>query len=179
MGAKSRVYRRDKSEGKEFWRLFEEEVESAVRAFGNASIQRDVPVFGEVSRRPRQIDVLAEGEVAGRPMRVVFEAKCYAGRVQIGTIDELVGKAIDVAAQSAVLYAPNGFSAGAEARAEGTMSHPLKIGLAHLDVDWPGADTSASGPLGAMEMTLPSLGIEVTADYATFFRGERFLSINK
>ncbi|WP_420033713.1 restriction endonuclease [Streptomyces sp. cg28] len=147
----SGVRRRDRSVGKQFWRRFEEQVEVAVSELGNAKVQRDVNVPGLLSQRSRQIDVLATGKIAGRTTRVLFEAKCYTGRVQIGTIDELVGKALDVAVQHAVLFAPNGFSEGALARAEGTLASPLQIGTAVLEVDWPGAERDTGAPVMSAE----------------------------
>ncbi|MFJ9122087.1 restriction endonuclease [Streptomyces sp. NPDC102394] len=195
------VMRRDKSPGKQFWRKFEEEVERAVASLGNARVQRDVRIPGAVSGRPRQIDVLARGEVAGCPMTVVFEAKCYGGIVQIGRVDELVGKALDVAAQSAVLYSPKGFSSGARARAAGTKNSPLRIGAVKLEVDWleaepaveetvltgyrlphqiPRSDSVAYDVMSR----IPDLGpyparpVE-TDDYGRFFRGEAPLFISR
>ncbi|MFD7201257.1 restriction endonuclease [Streptomyces sp. NPDC059893] len=138
------VKQRDKSPGKEFWRKFEEEVERFVRKLGNATVQRDVRIPGQLSGRLRQIDVLATGKVAELPVTVIFEAKCYGGSVQIGTIDELVGKALDVVAQHAVLCAPNGFSQGARARAAGTMTSPLQVGIAELSAPWPGSPAQSA-----------------------------------
>ncbi|MFD5160542.1 restriction endonuclease [Streptomyces hawaiiensis] len=197
----TRVKRRDRSPGKEFWRKFEQEVERAVKDLGNADVRRDVRIPGVLSGRPRQIDVLATGEVAGRPMTVIFEAKCYTGVVQIGTIDELVGKALDVAAQAAVLYAPNGFSEGARARAAGTKNSPLHIGTAQLKVDWPDRQPQVREPkLGrelpdgvlrhenafydeaaSLVLTGPSVPAVPagTDDYGRFFRREAPLFVDR
>ena len=180
------VRQRDKSVGREFWRKFEEEVERAVTELGNAKVRRDVRVPGVLSGRRRQIDVLATGEVAGCPTTVIFEAKCYAGSVQIGTIDELVGKALDVAAQHAVLYAPNGFSQGARARAAGTQSSPLRIGVGDLEVDWPelpGRVLSNENVYDSVSRisenwAYPSVPVE-TDDYGRFFRGEAPLFVSR
>ncbi|MFF8677220.1 restriction endonuclease [Streptomyces sp. NPDC015237] len=198
MSAVSRVRQRDKSPGKEFWRKFEEDVERAVAALGNADVQRDVRIRGALSGRLRQIDVIAKGEVAGCPMTVIFEAKCYAGLIPIGRVDELVGKALDVAAQSAVLYSPRGFSAGAQARAAGTQSSPLRVGLAELEVEWassPPADgvLSSQLPDQACEAAdvmdylvrgIPDAGSypalpAATDDYGRFFRGEAPLFVSR
>lgn len=194
------VRRRDKSPGKQFWRKFEEEVERAVAGLGNARVQRDVRIPGVLSGRLRQIDVLARGEVAGCPMTVVFEAKCYGGMVQIGRVDELVGKALDVAAQSAVLYSPKGFSTGARARAAGTQNSPLRVGVAKLEVDWleteraaeetvlvrylPGQIQRSDNVMYDITQRLPDLGsypadpVE-TDDYGRFFRGEAPLFVSR
>jgi hypothetical protein len=196
----SSVRRRDKSPGKQFWRKFEEEVERSVAMLGNARVQRDVRVPGVLSGRRRQIDVLARGEVAGCPMMVIFEAKCYEGPVQIGTVDELVGKALDVAAQSAVLCAPNGFSAGARARAAGTHSSPLRVGIAELAVEWSEPSTESAGMVLGRQLpsqiprsesvfcdltshlpdagTYPTVPVE-TDDYERFFRGEAPLFVSR
>ncbi|MEW1774117.1 restriction endonuclease [Streptomyces sp. NPDC086777] len=195
------VMRRDKSPGKQFWRKFEEEVERAVASLGNARVERDVRIPGVVSGRPRQIDVLARGEVAGCPMTVVFEAKCYGGIVQIGRVDELVGKALDVAAQSAVLYSPKGFSSGARARAAGTKSSPLRVGAVKLEVDWLEAGSAAEETVRTgyrlpgqilredsvvydVISRIPDLGSypagpAETDDYGRFFRGEAPLFVSR
>lgn len=193
--------------GKEFWRKFEEEVELVVSKLGDAVVQRDVLVPGVLSGRLRQIDVLATGVVAGYEMTVIFEAKCYRGSVQIGRIDELVGKALDVAAQRAVLYAPKGFSAGAIARAAGTQSSPLRVGVVQLEVDWEESQTTvgsaseagtarvvggAPGPLlydspfaydllDRPSPTLPSYRAvpATTDDYGRFLRGEAALHVTR
>ncbi|BDH08400.1 restriction endonuclease [Streptomyces seoulensis] len=194
----SSVKQRDKSPGKEFWRKFEEDVERAVADLGNARVERDVRVRGVLSGRLRQIDVIARGEVAGCPMTVIFEAKCYAALVQIGRVDELVGKALDVAAQSAVLYSPRGFSLGARARAAGTQASPLRVGLAELEVEWarpPVIDLvlNSQAPdqtrepenvvydmLGRIPdvAAYPVLPTE-TEDYGRFFRGEAPLYVSR
>ncbi|MFZ4160111.1 restriction endonuclease [Streptomyces griseoincarnatus] len=194
----SRVRERDKSQGKKFWRKFEEEVERAVSDLGNARVERDVRVPGVLSGRPRQIDVIARGEVAGCPMTVIFEAKCYAGLVQIGRVDELVGKALDVAAQSAVLYSPRGFSLGAQARAVGTQNSPLRIGLAELRSECPDAspddveirfgrqvpdqvraETTYAHRLTHLRVERAPFQLVETDDYERFFRGEAPLFLSR
>ncbi|MFF9361600.1 restriction endonuclease [Streptomyces griseoluteus] len=194
----SSVKQRDKSPGKKFWRKFEEDVERAVADLGNARVERDVRVRGVLSKRLRQIDVIARGEVAGCPMTVIFEAKCYAALIQIGKVDELVGKALDVAAQSAVLYSPTGFSLGARARAAGTQASPLRVGLAKLEVDWarpPVADLGLHGQvpdqtrepdnvLYDMVGRIPDVAAypvppAETEDYGRFFRGEAPLFVSR
>lgn len=125
------------------WLDFEKQVETAVRQLGGAVVRRNVKILGTISGRRRQIDVVATAKVAGHEMKVIFEAKRYGSRVQIGTIDELVGKALDVGAQRAVLYSAAGFSAGATARADGTVGHTLTIGTVHLPDAKPGVVTPA------------------------------------
>ncbi|MFD5458444.1 restriction endonuclease [Streptomyces olivaceus] len=182
----ARGRRRDRAPNRNFWWKFEVEVERAVVALGNATVERDVQVKAALSGRLRQIDVLAVGEVAGCRTTVVFEAKCYTGRVQIGTVDELVGKALDLAAQHAVLYAPNGFSEGAYARAKGTKGSPLQIGLVELSPSleqhqnaWaversPGGDT-----LGPIVMSVTRIVSPAQEDdYGRFLRGETPLRLD-
>ncbi|MFD9880030.1 restriction endonuclease [Streptomyces alboflavus] len=179
----SSVVQRDRSEGKEFWRKFEEQVAAAVADLGNATVRHNVQVAGHLSGRLRQIDVLAIGEVAGCTVKVLFEAKCYSRPIEIGKIDELVGKALDVAAQHAVMYSPVGFSEGALSRAEGTLASPLQIGTVVLEVDWPESARArrSSAALACAEelhpRVRPRLGdSSVTAalqygEYGAFFRG--------
>ncbi|MFI9809686.1 hypothetical protein ACIHEJ_36075, partial [Streptomyces sp. NPDC052301] len=110
----------------------------------------------------------------------------------------LVGKALDVAAQSAVLYSPKGFSAGARARAAGTQNSPLRVGVAKLEVDWLETESAAEHAMTRYvpgqirrsdrvmyDMTsLSALGpypadpME-TDDYGQFFRGEAPLFVTR
>ena len=82
---------------------------------------------GEKSGVDRQIDVLLKAPLMeGVTSVIVVECKRYARPVGIGTVDELCGKLIDVGAEHGVLCAPNGFTRGAETRAENAR-HPTIV----------------------------------------------------
>ena len=66
----------------------------------------------------RQIDVAIRSDIAGYPVLIIVECKDYARRVEVGNVDELVGKLNDVGAVSAVLVSNSGFSDKAIARAK-------------------------------------------------------------
>ncbi|SHK55961.1 Restriction endonuclease [Actinacidiphila paucisporea] len=169
---------------------------------GHVTVKRDVKVRGQISGRMRQIDVLATGTFAGAQITVIYEAKCYAGKIQIGTVDELAGKAEDVAAEHAILCAPLGFSEGALARARGTVTLSRKIGVAHLSADWPeavqGERLSRTPPSVSREFRhSPPVAYQIaaltgspaktsppqystrkaTADYVSFLRGAKPLYV--
>jgi hypothetical protein len=85
-------------------------------------------LLGKLSQSPRQIDaLLTTNPVADRSMNIVIECKFYKRKVGVGTVDELVGKLLDVGAPLGVLCAPNGFSAPARHRAKNSGAPQIEI----------------------------------------------------
>ncbi|MEV6395583.1 restriction endonuclease [Streptomyces sp. NPDC051907] len=114
-----------------FWLAYEKRVAKLVKALdANATITHNEKQIGALSGVPRQIDALAVGSVAGQKMNVVIEAKCYGRRVSIGTVDEFIGKLIDLGAERGILYAAGGFTDGAVKRAERALNP--RVALEHL-----------------------------------------------
>lgn len=66
----------------------------------------------------RQIDVAIRKNVAGHDVLIIIECKDYKRRVEVGKVDELIGKMTDVRASKAVLVSDSGFTQGAITRAE-------------------------------------------------------------
>ncbi|MFJ3204495.1 restriction endonuclease [Streptomyces sp. NPDC086989] len=123
--------KKKKPEDAAFWLAYEKRVAALVKAIdADASITHNEMHLGELSGVPRQIDALAEGLIAGQKLRVVIEAKCYGRRVSIGTVDEFIGKLLDLGAERGILYAAGGFTQGAVARAERALNP--RVGLEHL-----------------------------------------------
>lgn len=114
-----------------FWLAYEKRVTALVKALdANASITHNEIRVGALSGVPRQIDALAVGSVAGQKLNVVIEAKCYGRRVSIGTIDEFIGKLLDIGAARGILYVAGGFTTGAVKRAERALNPG--VALEHL-----------------------------------------------
>ncbi|MGW3322498.1 restriction endonuclease [Streptomyces virginiae] len=119
-----------------FWLAYEMQVAALVQALdANASITHDKLQVGALSGVARQIDALAVGSIAGQTLSVVFEAKCYGRRVSIGTVDEFIGKLLDLGAERGILYAAGGFTEGAVRRAERALNP--RVGLEHLSIPLP------------------------------------------
>lgn len=118
------------------WQQFEKDAEGIFRKLAesdaNASIEHNVKVTGVLSGEERQIDVLIKGELAGQPIRVVVECKCYGKPLGIGKIDEFEGKLRDVAAHRGVMFSKTGYTKPARARAD--HPHPPQITLYDLTV---------------------------------------------
>lgn len=66
----------------------------------------------------RQIDVAIRADIAGYKCLVIVECKDYSRPVEIGKVDELIGKMDDVGAVKAVLVSDSGFTEGALKRAQ-------------------------------------------------------------
>lgn len=134
--------KKKKPEDAAFWLAYEKRVAALVKALDeNATITHNESRLGELSGVARQIDALAEGLVAGQQLRVVIEAKCYGRRVSIGTVDEFIGKLLDLGAERGILYAAGGFTSGAVARAERALNP--RVGLEHVGHPsrWPAGAT--------------------------------------
>jgi Restriction endonuclease len=83
---------------------------------------------GKLSESRRQIDaLLSTYPVADGPMYIVIECKYYKRKIGVGTVDELVGKLLDVGAPLGVLCAPNGFSKSARRRAKNSGTPQVEI----------------------------------------------------
>ncbi|MCP9956076.1 MULTISPECIES: restriction endonuclease [Streptomyces] len=115
----------------DFWLAYEKRVAALVSALdAHASITHNEMQVGALSGVPRQIDALAVGSIAGQKLKVVIEAKCYGRRVSIGTVDEFIGKLLDLGAERGILYAAGGFTTGAVKRAERALNPG--VALEHL-----------------------------------------------
>ncbi|MFF3732724.1 restriction endonuclease, partial [Streptomyces sp. NPDC002476] len=100
------------------WQHFEQEVAELVESLDSgATVEPDAHVTGLVSGATRQLDALVRGHVVGQDITIAVEAKRYKRPVSIGTIDEFVGKLLDVGCDRGVLYAAGGFSEAALSRA--------------------------------------------------------------
>jgi hypothetical protein len=84
-----------------------------------AEVKCDESIIGVESGIQRQIDVVVRNNIAGYDVLIIVECKDYKKSVDIGRVDELIGKMRDVKAQMAVLVSDSGFTEGAIRRASG------------------------------------------------------------
>jgi hypothetical protein len=112
------------------WRKYEQEIQTVLTAMDrNAHVEHNTRIIGRLSHASRQIDVLARGTVVRQEITVVAECKRYKRTVGIGTVDQFIGKLLDLGAERGILYSYSGFSKLAVQRAFGA-SNPSVIVVA-------------------------------------------------
>lgn len=99
---------------KEFERLVFKEL---LKQFPDEMVTRNVKVVGKYSGVPRQIDFLIGNLDEGIENCGVFDAKKYSKKINVKTIDSLIGFLLDIGAGYGGVYSSKGFSKGAKARA--------------------------------------------------------------
>lgn len=110
------------------WKAYELDVQAHLKTVDRlAKIEHNVKREGQASKALRQIDVLAERTVVGSVLRIVVECKAYKNPLDVGKIDEFVGKLLDVRANLGLLYAVNGVTPAARRRAENSQSPQVTI----------------------------------------------------
>ncbi|MCX5445998.1 restriction endonuclease [Streptomyces nigrescens] len=140
--------RRQKRAQRPRWWEYEREVAELVDGLeSGTTVEHDQRVTGRISGVLRQLDALVQGQLAGQPVSIAIEAKRYGRSVSIGTVDEFIGKMLDVGCDRGVLYAAGGFTEGALKRASNARNPA--VGCVHLA---PSAEAS-----------LPDAGNVVTA----------------
>lgn len=123
-------HRRTRSE-RHRWREYEEEVATLIDSLdAGTAVQRNRYAIGRISGVRRQLDAVVEGHLAGQHVSIVIEAKLYRRSVSIGTVDEFIGKMLDVGCDRGVLYAAGGFTDGALSRASNARNPA--VGCVHL-----------------------------------------------
>lgn len=103
------------------WKRYEQDIQKALDEMDASNVTHNVTKTGVLSRVERQIDVLIEGRVTGASIRIAVECKHYRKPLGIGKIDEFAGKLADLQMERGILYALNGLTSGARARAEGAF----------------------------------------------------------
>lgn len=153
------------------WKRYELSVHVMLAALDpQAEVKHNRYVEGRLSKKPRQVDVLARGAVAGIGITVVVECKRYRRPVAIGDIDQFIGKLLDIGADRGVLYSYSGFSDGAVARAIGA-SNPSVVSIA---LETPSMVTELKGipgyPARLLVQEVPPLFVEdLDRDNFAFF----------
>lgn len=109
-------------------RQFEVAVSELVRTLDpDLKVEHDVRRSGVESGTSRQIDVLISGSVGPVEVKVAAECKHYKGPIEIGVVDEFIGRLLDYGVKIGVLYVVNGATGPAQKRADGSTSVQIKI----------------------------------------------------
>ena len=100
------------------WRQYEEQI---YREFSNKYPDREIlfdeEVLGRHSKVLRQVDILIRYSIAEVDCIAAFDCKCYAQRVDVQTVDYMVGYIDDLGASFGGVVTTIGFSEGAKSRA--------------------------------------------------------------
>ncbi len=100
------------------WKKFESEIfETFTRSYPDASIAYNQKVTGRYSKTERQIDVLIEGYIAGKRIRLVLDAKFYNKRIDVKEVESFISMVEDVDAAQGILITSKGYSKAAINRA--------------------------------------------------------------
>jgi hypothetical protein len=103
--------RRDQTAANDpLWRRYELSVRKLLASVDpTASVRHNHHVPGRLSGSLRQVDVWVTGTVAGIDLNVAVECKRHRRAVDVSTVDQFVGKLLDIGADRGVLYSYSGF----------------------------------------------------------------------
>jgi hypothetical protein len=105
------------------WRTYEEQIAELLAALDdNAEVVHDKRVEARLSKVKRQVDVWVKGKIADVEIVIAVECKLTARPLDIGVVDEFIGKLIDLGADRGVLYSASGMTPNAAWRAECAMN---------------------------------------------------------
>lgn len=116
------------------WQAFERFVADEVSKLdSNATVEHDAKLQGVHSGIERQIDVLASVRALGATMQVVYECKLYKRAVGIGTVEEFIGKILDLRVDRGVLCVFGNITPSAFHRLLGVLHPRLDLYIWHRD----------------------------------------------
>lgn len=100
------------------WKEYEEEIfENFKSAYPNTKISYNQKIVGRYSKTERQIDVLIEGRIAGKNIRLVIDGKYYSKNVDVKAVDSFISMVEDIDAAQGILITSKGYSDAAINRA--------------------------------------------------------------
>ena len=100
------------------WKKYETEIFDTFKtAYPNAKIKFNQKIIGRYSKVERQIDVLIEGRIAGKKIRLVIDGKYYSENVDVKDIDSFISMVEDIDAAQGILITSKGYSQAAINRA--------------------------------------------------------------
>ena len=100
------------------WKKYEEEIfENFKSAYPNTKISYNQKIVGRYSKVERQIDVLIEGRIAGKKIRLVIDGKYYSKNVDVKAVDSFISMVEDIDAAQGILITSKGYSQAAINRA--------------------------------------------------------------
>ncbi|MDX3101623.1 restriction endonuclease [Nonomuraea angiospora] len=146
------------------WRTYEEQVAQLLAAFDvEAEVIHNKRIEAKLSKVVRQVDVWARGTIIGQEIVIAVECKLKSRPLEIGAVDEFVGKLLDLGVDRGVLYSASGLTPNAVYRAS-AASNPSVIPVSLMP---------APGPRG-----VPGLPIGYEdPDYADWLNREIYRSI--
>jgi hypothetical protein len=84
----------------------------------HATVRRNVHLPGLKTQRPRQIDILVEGNLGGFDVRIAYDCKAYARKVNVNDVEKFLGMLGDIRVSKGVLMTTKGYTKGADERAK-------------------------------------------------------------
>lgn len=100
------------------WKKYENEIfETFKEAYPNAKISYNQKIVGRYSKVERQIDVLIEGRIAGKKLRLVIDGKYYSKNIDVKEVDSFISMVEDIDAAQGILITSKGYSPAAINRA--------------------------------------------------------------
>jgi len=77
------------------------------------TVTYDIKIPGKISGENRQIDILIEEIIDGKPILTIIDCKDKSRACDIKAIEEFIGMVDDVQADRGMIYSANGFTSGA------------------------------------------------------------------
>lgn len=100
------------------WKKYEKEIfETFRQAYPDAKISYNQKVIGRYSKIERQIDVLIEGRIAGKKLRLIIDGKYYSENIDVKEVESFISMVEDVGAAQGILITSKGYSQAAINRA--------------------------------------------------------------
>ncbi len=100
------------------WKKYENEIFEAFKTtYPNAKISFNQKIIGRYSKIERQVDVLIEGRIAGKKIRLVIDGKYYSKKIDVKEVDSFISMVEDIDAVQGILVTSKGYSEGAINRA--------------------------------------------------------------
>lgn len=101
------------------WKDYEKQIyKSLTDEYINARVKFNEFIIGNYSEKKRQIDISITYKKNRKPFFTIAECKCFKRKIDVGMIDSLIGKMIDVGADSGIFISTKGFTSGAETYAK-------------------------------------------------------------
>ncbi|MDP4507020.1 restriction endonuclease [Nonomuraea turcica] len=109
------------------WRTYEEQVAQLLATFdAEAEVIHNKRTTAKLSKVVRQVDVWVRGKIIGQEIVIAVECKLKSRPLEIGAVDEFIGKLLDLGADRGVLYSASGMTPNAVYRAS-AASNPSVI----------------------------------------------------
>ena len=100
------------------WKKYEKEIfESFRKNYPDAKISYNQKILGRYSKTGRQIDVLIEGRIAGKKLRLIIDGKYYSKNIDVKEVESFISMIEDVDAAQGILITSKGYSKAAINRA--------------------------------------------------------------